>query len=114
MTSATQLLDHLRTAAVRFRDRGRKLNEGADRVLRKLESVRTVEGMRRAYYRNGGAVVMWDLVSDEELSRRGFEQTRHHACRIFTDDLVKNDRVTCWISDAEPTDELWIGEALAP
>lgn len=114
MTSARDLLDHLRNAATRFRSRGRKLNEGADRVLRKLETSRSAEGFRRAYLKFGTSALMWDLVSDDELVRRGFAPTRHRPCHIFADDPVKTDRITCWMSEVESADELWIGEALVP
>jgi hypothetical protein len=110
--SASELREHLRAAAARFSSKGRKLNEGAHRVLHKLETVPTAAGLHRAYVKNGGSVVMWDLISDDELLRRGFVQTRHSACHILADEMVKYDRVTCWISEREASDELWIGEAL--
>jgi hypothetical protein len=90
--------------------RGRRLNEGAARVLQKLETLKSVDGLRRIYVRAGSSVKLWDLVSEEELSSSGYIPTRHH-CNVPSEDVLKRDRVTYWISEAESA-ELWVGEPL--
>jgi len=105
--SARDLRDYLQSPP-------RRLNLEASTVLRKLERLATAEGLRRVYRRTGGSVKMFDLISDEELGQRGFVETRHHACRIKADAPVKADRVTCWISENESSDELWVGTPLTP
>ena len=90
--------------------RGRRLNEGAARVLQKLETLVQVDGLRRIYVRTGSSVTLWDIVSEEELSSSGYIPTRH-ACSVPSDDVLKRDRVTYWISEMESS-ELWVGEPL--
>lgn len=90
--------------------RGRRLNEGAARVLQKLETLTRAGGLRRTYVRAGSSVTLWDLVSDEDLSNSGYIPTRH-SCSVQSDDALKRDRVTYWISEAESS-ELWVGEPL--
>lgn len=90
--------------------RGRRLNEGAARVLQKLETMARVDGLRRIYVRTGSSVTLWDIVSEEELSSSGYIPTRH-ACSVPSDDALKRDRVTYWISEIESS-ELWVGEPL--
>jgi hypothetical protein len=100
-------------SALALRDglRGRRrLNEGAARVLQKLETFERVAGLRRVYLRAGSSVTMWDLTSEEELSSSGYIPTRH-SCSVQSDDVLKCDRITYWISEAQPT-ELWVGEPL--
>ena len=99
-------------SALALRDalRGRRLNEGAARVLQKLETLERVGGLRRVYVRAGSSVTMWDLASEEELSNSGYIPTRH-ACNVQSDDALKRDRITYWISEVEAT-ELWVGEPL--
>lgn len=111
--SARALRDTLRARGARLRTNGGRLNEGATRVLRKLEEVSQASGMHRAYLKTGKRVTMWDLVSDVDLVERGFVPTRHRACTVFSEEPVKQDRVTCWISEIDPLGELWIGEPLA-
>jgi len=102
----------LSAATLRDALRGRRLNEGAARVLTKLENRSGASGLRRTYIRAGRSVTMWDLVSDEELSRSGYTSTRQ-SCVVASEDEVKRDRITYWISEAE-AQELWVGEALGP
>jgi hypothetical protein len=90
--------------------RGRRLNEGAARVLQKLETLAHVQGLRRIYVRAGSSVTMWDLVSDEELSSSGYIATRH-SCSVQSPNALKRDRITYWISEIESS-ELWVGEPL--
>jgi hypothetical protein len=90
--------------------RGRRLNEGGARVLQKLETLTNVDGLRRIYVRSGSSVTMWDLVSEEELSSSGYIPTRH-SCNVPSENALKRDRVTYWISEAESS-ELWVGEPL--
>ena len=59
-------------SALALRDglRGRRrLNEGAARVLQKLETFERVAGLRRVYLRAGSSVTMWD--SSATASRTG-------------------------------------------
>ena len=105
--SARDLRDYLQTPP-------RRLSQEASAVLRKLERLASAEGFRRVYRRTGGSVKMFDLISDHELWQRGFVETRHHPCRITGDAPVKWDRVTCWISESEASEELWIGTPLVP
>ena len=90
--------------------RGRRLNEGAARVLQKLETLTQVDGLRRIYVRTGSSVTLWDIVSEEELSSSGYIPTRH-SCSVQSDNALKRDRVTYWISEVESS-ELWVGEPL--
>lgn len=112
--SATVLRDHLRAARARSITSGRRLNEGAARVLQKLEESLKAAGLHRAYRKEGGRVVMWDLVSDQELVERGYVETRRDACAVWAEETVKRDRVTCWMSEVDPDGELWVGQALHP
>ena len=112
--SAKELQACLRTADRQLSSRGKRLNEGADRVLRKLERVLRAEGLHRAYLKTGGRATMWDLLSPEELARRGYSPTRQEAYTISSEEPVKQDRVTCWISESDPAGELWVGEPLVP
>lgn len=100
------------SSALALRDclRGRRLNEGAARVLQKLETLDRVAGLRRVYRRAGSSVTMWDLTTEEELSSGGYIPTRH-SCRVQSEDALKCDRITFWISEAQPG-ELWVGEPL--
>ena len=109
--SATELRDHLRAAGLHSLRSGRRLNEGANRVLHKLETVPKAEGLHRIYVKVGRTVKMWDLLSDEDLSRGGYVQTRQNAYTVSTGDAVRSDRITCWMSEVA-AEELWVGEAL--
>jgi len=110
--SAIELRDYLRAAGLQSLRSGRRLNEGANRVLHKLETVTIAEGLHRIYVKTGKTVKMWDLLSDDELSRGGYLQTRERAYAVFGGDAVRSDRITCWMSEAA-ADELWVGEALS-
>ncbi len=111
--SGRELRDHLRSVGLQSLRSGRRLNEGANRVLHKLETASQVEGMHRIYVKIGRTVKMWDLLSDEDLNRGGYVQTRHHAYTISSSDAIRTDRITCWMSEAA-AEELWVGEALTP
>jgi hypothetical protein len=99
-------------SALMLRDalRGRRLNEGAARVLQKLETLSRVDGLRRIYVRAGSSVKMWDLISEEELTSSGYTPTRH-TCTVPSENALKRDRITYWISEMEAA-ELWVGEPL--
>ena len=108
------LRDHLREASVRSTSRGRRLNEGAARVLQKLEQSLKAAGLHRTYRKEGRRVTMWDLVSRKELAERGYFETRHGSCTVWAEDAIKRDRITCWMSEADADEELWVGAALDP
>ena len=110
--SATALRNALRAVHERVSGGGGRLNEGARRVLDKLDRVTQAGGLHRAYVKNGQRVTLWDLLSADDLSRRGYVQAHLRPCSVFSEATVKNDRITCWTSQLDPVAELWIGEPL--
>ncbi|HEY4642543.1 MAG TPA: hypothetical protein VII75_14460 [Thermoanaerobaculia bacterium] len=100
----------LSAAMLRDALRGRRLNEGAARVLKKLESG-AGSGLRRVYTRMGSSVMLSDLASDEWLASSGYIATRH-CCSVQSHDALKCDRIAYWISELDAA-ELWVGEPLA-
>lgn len=110
--SASELRRHLLELYKKCTANGRRLNEGAARVLRKLEERAGTSGLHRTYVKSGRSVTMWDVISDTELAQRGYVETRHNSYTIWMEDSVKRDRITCWMSETEAADELWVGQRL--
>jgi hypothetical protein len=110
--SATELLAYIERTNEHFSTTGEQLNEGAARVLRKLRERAAGTAFRRTYIQVPDGYAMWDVITDSELSARGYRDIGAHTYGLVGSPNVTSDTITYWTSEAEHGDELWVGEPM--
>ena len=82
-------------------------------VLRKLRERAPGTVFRRTYIRVPEGYAMWDVITDAELEARGYRDAGEHSYGLVGSPNVKTDTITCWTSEIEHGDELWVGEPMS-
>lgn len=112
--SAAELLEYVEETLEHFKKTGVVPREGTMRALSKLTARIPGAVLRRTYiHLPGEGYAMWDVVSEDELVNRGFEDTGYHSYGVSGVPRVVRDTVGYWKSQKEGGRELWVGEPLA-